>query len=128
MNFEDEKDYIMRIIKEAVSVMASVLLGKKYISVEEQRQNHYEVSGKDLNGLLEMADRGKINEAENALLGRLDYHNKQEVMAAVLFYQYLSEKNDTFLTQNNYSKEEVLDGLKQLMKKSGYEDLTDMLY
>ena len=108
--------------------MASVLLGKKYVSVEEQRQNHYEVSGKDLNGLLEMADRGKINEAENALLGRLDYHNKQEVMAAVLFYQYLSEKNDTFLTQNNYSKEEVLDGLKQLMKKSGYEDLTDMLY
>lgn len=128
MNFEDEKDYIMRIIKEAVSVMFSFLLGKKYVSVEQERQNHYEVSGQDLNGLLEMIDSGKINEAENTLLSRLDYRNKQEVIAAALFYQYLSEQTDAFLTKNRYSKEEVLDGLKQLMKNSGYDGLTDMLY
>lgn len=128
MHFEDEKDYIMRIIKEAVSVMISVLLGKTYISVDEERKNHYEVSGQDLNGLFEMIDSGKINEAENILLGRLNYHNKHEVMAAALFYQYLSEKEDSFLKQNNYSKQEVLDGLKQLMKKSGYDELTEMLY
>lgn len=128
MHFEDEKDYIMRIIKEAVSVMISVLLGKTYISVDEERKNHYEVSGQDLNGLFEMIDNGNINEAENILLNRLDYRNKHEVMAATLFYQYLSEKEDSFLTQNNYSKEEVLDGLKQLMKKSGYDELTEMMY
>lgn len=128
MNYEYEKDYIMRIIKEAVSVMVSVLLGKKYVSVEQERQNNYEVSGQNLNGLLEMIDGGKINEAENILLSRLDYRNKHELAAAALFYQYLSEKEDGFLIQNNYSKEEVLDGLKQLMEKSGYDNLTDMLY
>jgi hypothetical protein len=127
MHFEDEKDYIMRIIKEAISVLFSFLLGKTYVSVELERENHYEVSGQDLNGLLEMIDQGQINEAENILLGRLDYRNRHEVAAAALFYQYLSEKEESFLKQHNYSHEEILDGLKQLIKKSGYKDLMDVI-
>ena len=44
MRFEDEKDYIMRMIKEMVSVLFSILLGKQYVSVDEERKNGYEVS------------------------------------------------------------------------------------
>ena len=84
MHFEDEKDYLMRIMKEAISVLFSFLLGKTYVSVELERENHYQVSGRDLNGLLEMIDQGQINEAENILLGRLDYRNQHEVAAATL--------------------------------------------
>ncbi len=127
MHFEDEKDYLMRIMKEAISVLFSFLLGKTYVSVELERENHYQVSGRDLNGLLEMIDQGQINEAENILLGRLDYCNQHEVTAATLFYQYLSEKEESFLKQHNYSYEEVLDGLKQLIKKSGYKDLLNVI-
>ncbi len=127
MHFEDEKDYLMRIMKEVISVLFSFLLGKTYVSVELERENHYQVSGRDLNGLLEMIDQGQINEAENILLGRLDYRNQHEVAAATLFYQYLSEKEESFLKQHNYSYEEVLDGLKQLIKKSGYKDLINVI-
>lgn len=127
MHFEDEKDYIMRIIKEAINVLFSVLMGKTYVSVELERENHYQVSGQDLNGLLEMIDNGQINEAENLLLSQLDYRNHQEVAAAALFYQYLSEKEERFLKQHNYSQEEILDGLKQLMKQSGYNGLMDFI-
>ena len=127
MHFEDEKDYLMSIMKEAISVLFSFLLGKTYVSVELERENHYQVSGRDLNGLLEMIDQGQINEAENILLGRLDYRNQHEVAAATLFYQYLSEKEESFLKQHNYSYEEVLDGLKQLIKKSGYKDLINVI-
>lgn len=127
MHFEDEKDYIMRIIKEAINVLFSVLFGKTYVSVELERENHYQVSGQDLNGLLEMIDNGQINEAENLLLSQLDYRNQQEVAAAALFYQYLSEKEERFLRQHNYSQEEILDGLKQLMKQSGYDGLMDFI-
>ena len=31
---DDEKDYIMRMIKEIARVLASVMLGKKYVQVE----------------------------------------------------------------------------------------------
>ena len=123
MNFTDEKDYIMRMIKEMVRVLFSLAFEKKYVSVELEKENKYEVSGKNLKIFLNMIDLGQINEAENILLDSIDYTNKNEVMAVALFYQYLSEKDNQFLENNNYTKEEVLSGFKQLLMKSGYSDL-----
>ena len=127
MNFTDEKDYIMRMIKEMVRVLFSLALGKEYVSVELEKENKYEVSGKNLKIFLNMIDLGQINEAENILLDSIDYTNKNEVMAVALFYQYLSEKDNQFLENNNYTKEEVLSGFKQLLMKSGYSDLLYLL-
>lgn len=127
MNFTDEKDYIMRMIKEMVRVLFSLAFGKKYVSVELEKENKYEVSGKNLKNFLNMIDLGQINEAENILLDSIDYTNKNEVMAVALFYQYLSEKDNQFLENNNYTKEEVLSGFKQLLMKSGYSDLLYLL-
>ena len=127
MNFTDEKDYIMRMIKEMVRVLFSLAFGKKYVSVELEKENKYEVSGKNLKNFLNMIDLGQINEAENILLDSIDYTNKNEVMAVALFYQYLSEKDNQFLENNNYTKEEVLSGFKQLLMKSRYRDLLYLL-
>ena len=127
MNFTDEKDYIMRMIKEMVRVLFSLAFGQKYVSVELEKENKYEVSGKNLKNFLNMIDLGQINEAENILLDSIDYTNKNEVMAVALFYQYLSEKDNQFLENNNYTKEEVLSGFKQLLMKSGYSDLIYLL-
>ncbi len=121
MYFTDSKDYIMRMIKEMVRVLFSLIYGKKYGSVE--LENKYEGSGKNLTDFLHMIDSGKINEAENILLDSIDYTDRNEVMAAALFYQYLSEKDSEFLKNNNYTKEEVLSGFKQLLMQSGYTDL-----
>ena len=127
MNFTDEKDYIMRMIKEMVRVLFSLVFGKKYVSVELEKENKYEVSGKNLKNFLDMIDLGQINEVENILLDSIDYTNKNEVMTVALFYQYLSEKDSKFLENNNYTKEEVLSGFKQLLMKSGYSDLLYLL-
>ena len=123
MYFTDEKDYIMRMIKEMVRVLFSLMFGKKYVSVELEKENKYEVSGKNLKDFLDMIDSGEINEAENILLDSIDYTDRNEVMAAALFYQYLSEKDNEFLENNNYTKEEVMSGFKQLLMQSGYTDL-----
>ena len=127
MRFEDEKDYIMRMIKEMVSVLFSVLLGKQYVSVDEERKNGYEVSGTDLNDLLDMIDNGQINEAENLMLDDIDYSDKKELAAALLFYQYLSEKKKDFLQDHDYSDEEILDGAKQVLQKAGYGDIVKVM-
>ena len=50
------------------------------------------------------------------------YLSQCKVMAAALFYQYLSEKDGKFLKSNNYTKEEVLSGFKQLLMQSGYNE------
>lgn len=127
MGVVDEKDYIMRMIKEMVQVLFSLVFGKKYVSIELEDENKYEVSGNTLKYFFDMIDQGDINEAENLLLEDLDYINKEEVMAAAFFYQYLSQKDDDFLRRNDYTKEEVLFGFKQLLEKSGYEDLVRLI-
>lgn len=123
MLYEDEKDYIMRMIKEMVRVLFSLMLGKQYTQVELPGENRFSVSGKNLGDLKEMADRGKINEAENLLLENLDYENKEEVAAAVLFYEYVGQMEEGFLKENGYSLEEVYDGLMQIARNSGYGEL-----
>ena len=127
MRFEDEKDYIMRMIKEMVSVLFSILLGKQYVSVDEERKNGYEVSGADLNDLLDMIDNGQINEAENLMLDDIDYSDKKGLAAALLFYQYLSEKKKDFLQDHDYSDEEILEGAKQILQKAGYGDIVKIM-
>ena len=127
MGVVDEKDYIMRMIKEMVQVLFSLVFGKKYVSVELEDENKYEVSGNTLKYFFDMIDQGDINEAENLLLEDLDYTNKEEIMAAAFFYQHLSQKDDDFLRRNDYTKEEVLFGFKQLLEKSGYKDLIRLI-
>ncbi|MEY8412714.1 DUF6483 family protein [Lachnospiraceae bacterium 62-26] len=123
MNFEDEKDYIMRIIKEVARILFSLLFGRQYVSVEQELRDKYQVSGKNLDDLFGMIDAGDINEAENILLTGIDYGNRDDVAAAVLFYQYAGEKEEDFLARHNYSREEVLDGMKCLAEKAGYGDI-----
>lgn len=101
MNFGDEKDYIMRIIKEMVRVLFSLMFGKEYVSVEW--------------------------EAENLLLEEIDYGRKEDVAVVALFYQHLSGKKSDFLRQNDYSKEEVLEGLNHVLRQAGYGHLTDIM-
>ena len=125
MNFTDEKDYIMRMIKETIRVLFVVAFGEKYVSVE--LENKYEVSGKNLKDFLDMIDAGQINEAENLFLDSMDYTNKEAVMAGALFYEHLNEKDNEFLSSYNYTREEVLSGFQQLLVHTGYNDLIYLL-
>ncbi len=127
MNFNDEKDYIMRIIKEMVRVLFSLMLGKQYQSIELPEENKYEVSGKALEELKNMVNEGFINEAENILLESIDYTQKREVLAAILFYQYIGEQDTDFLEAHNYSKEEALDGIRRMAEKQGYGQISSLL-
>ena len=127
MIYSDEKDYVMRMIKEMARVIFSLAFDKTYVSVEMEKANKYRVSGKALNDLWEMIDAGQINEAENLLLEKIDYADKEEVMGAALFYLYLSEKEDSFLEAHQYSKVEVLFGFKQLFERSGYQEILSLI-
>lgn len=127
MLYSDEKDYIMRMIKEVIRVLISLLLGKPYVQVELPEENKYAVSGNKLEDYKAMVDRGDINEAENILLEDIDYGCKEELTAAVLFYQYIGDKGEDFLRQHNYSEKEVLEGLQQLAKRAGYGQVCELL-
>lgn len=45
--WNDEKDYIMRMIKEISRVVFSLMIGNQYVQVELEEQSKYQVAGKD---------------------------------------------------------------------------------
>lgn len=89
----------------------------------ERKSENMEIELKET--LLKVA--GHINEAENILLESIDYTQKEEVLAAILFYQYIGGKDNDFLAARNYSKEEALDGIKKLAEKQGYGQISSPL-
>lgn len=119
MLYEEEKDYIMRIIKEMIRVLISVLLGKRYVQVELPLENKYGISEANASKWKTLVDSGKVNEAENMLLENIDYNSKENIAEALFFYEYVSEKGKEFLEACDYSEDEVLDGVKRLAVHSG---------
>jgi len=127
MIFEDEKDYIMRLIKEMVRMLVSFIIGKQYAQVETPRENPYGVSDDKLSRLRAMVDGGALNEAENLLLERVDCGDREAVAELIFFYDYAGEKDAAFLAEHDYSREEVLDGLRQLAGRLGCESILSVL-
>ena len=114
-------------IKEIARVLASVMLGKKYVQVELPVESKYQISGDKLHHMKTMVDRGEINEAENELLDRIDYADKEDLAEAMFFYEYAASKGDEFLEAHNYSLEEIRDGIQQLAEDAGYGNIINML-
>ena len=127
MLYDEEKDYIMRMIREVSRVLFSIIFGKRYAQVELEIRNKYETAGTPQNALKDLVDRGQIDKAENMLLEDIDYSRKEDIASAVVFYQYLGEKPDSFLEQHNFSRQEDLDGLNYLAEYAGYAQVVDMM-
>ena len=76
MLYDEEKDYVMRMIREVSRVLFSILFGKQYVQIETELENKFRTEGTPENALKDLVDRGQICEAENILLEDLDYSNK----------------------------------------------------
>ena len=127
MLYDEEKDYIMRMIREVSRVLFSIIFGKRYAQVELEIRNKYETAGTPQNALKDLVDQGQIDKAENMLLEDIDYSRKEDIASAVVFYQYLGEKPDSLLEQHNFSRQEVLDGLNNIAECAGYAQVVDMM-
>lgn len=114
-----EQDYVMRMIKDMVRALALVILGKKDIRYELPEENERTDMDDLYARILQMADEGKINEAENILLMDIPSETPYYSVMAVDFYQHISEYSDDFLNENNYSREEILEGLESFAEDYG---------
>ena len=67
----------------------------------------------------------RITLAEHLRKIPLSFFGKKDLadLTLSLIHIYLSEKDSEFLKNNNYTKEEVLSGFKQLLMQSRYTDL-----
>ncbi len=114
-----EQDYFMRIVKDLVRVLAKILLNKDTATYELPDEGNYTQTDFLHKQLLDLLSQGKINEAENLLFEELEPANKKYMELALDFYERLNNFEDEFLETNDYSREEIEQGLKEIAKKFG---------
>ena len=119
-----EQDYVMRLVKEMVRTILKILF---HIDTDSPIDELLKTSEEKetLNELLDLVDKGNINEAENWLYDLISEGNQSGLEFALLFYSYLNDKPDEFLEQNNYSREEIKLGLKDTSSRYGLDTITE---
>lgn len=119
----EDKDYVMRIVHEWIRTLIKLIFNKD-IDKEEDAEIPLEVM-EQFRKLQAMIDDGEINQAENILLDGLKEGDRTYFEMSLLFYEKLSGKTDEFLAENDYSRQEVVDGLKYVVNYYGYGSLLE---
>lgn len=121
-----KQDYILRMIEELINVLIKTLKNENKEDIEIDDVEKLKNENKFYKELIDLVDNKKINEAENYLYEKLEENNKTDFVIGMAFYKDLNEKDDSFLEECNYSREEVLEGIADLSKMYGFGDFVQM--
>ena len=121
-----EQDYIMRLIKEMVRALLKLLFNINTESPTAELLNDESEAKETLDKLLDLVDNGSINQAENELYELLSQQSMVNLEIALLFYSYLNDKEDKFLEEHNFSREEIKMGLKYATSQYGLSNIAEM--
>lgn len=93
-----EQDYIMRLIKEMVRAILKLLFNIDIDSPSAELLEENE-DKQTLESLLHMIDDGRIDEAKNKVYEIIEDRDKRNLEIAMLFYLYINDKCDDFITE-----------------------------
>ena len=125
---ELEKDYILRMIKDLTKSIAHLILGKSEIEYELPEESEYSRVDTLYVKLIELVNMGKINEAEDLLFDEINPSDMRQFEMAMSFYLYLNDFGDDYLEKNNYSRDEITEGIRSICKEYGVSSMVDFLF
>lgn len=115
-----QQDWLMRQIEMAISMilrLCSVELSQGPAAPEELRQSSSGQLEDELNALLRQKQLGK---AEDLLFQHLEPENRNGLILALNFYQRANALTDAELEAQGFTREELLEGLEQAVKRYGF--------
>ncbi len=124
---EFENDYIMRLIKQTIRAIVSIMMGKEFSLYDYVQDELHTESDGLYDRMIALVNNGKINEAENLMYEELDFSDKKELLLAMSFYEYLNDLDDEYLTTHNFSRKEIQSGLEDAGRMAGIGNLLDTL-
>lgn len=122
-----EEDYLMRIIKTSVAALVRIIFHKADPAYELPAEDAYTVADELYVRLVRMADAGSINEAENLLYQELDQKERSYLEMGIGFYYHINGYEEDFLTDHNYTREEISGGISQLLGVYDMDSLAEFL-
>ena len=125
---ELEKDYILRMVKDLVKSIAHIVLSKSEIEYELPEKDDYSRVDYLYVRLLELVNQGKINDAEDMLFNEINTSDMKQFEMAMSFYLYLNDFGDDYLESNDYSRDEISEGIKSICKEYGVSSMVEFLF
>ena len=125
---ELEKDYILRMIKDLTKSIAHLILGKSEIEYELPKESEYSRVDTLYVKLIELVNMGQINEAEDLLFDEINPSDMRQFEMAMSFYLYLNDFGDDYLEKNDYSRDEITEGIRSICKEYGVSSMVDFLF
>ena len=122
-----QDDYILRQIREMVRAVMKMLF---QVSTVELTPDVIEDTDarQILTNLTDLADNGKIDEAENQLYEMTCDGDRQNLEIGLLFYYHLNGKDDEFLEASNFSREEIMMGIQDLAERYNLSGIAGALH
>lgn len=122
-----EQDYVMRQIQQLSKALAKILFSIDAESPSSSLIKDMEVRSAADN-LLRKIDSGNINEAEYELFELIENRTMDKLLAGIVFYSYLNEKDDDYLEINDFSRDDVENGIRHLLSEYGLENMADIFF
>ncbi len=122
-----EQDYIMRQIHQIIKVLVKVLFNVDSETITSSMIQDTETR-ETADYLLKKIDGGNIGEVENEFSELTENKIMDNFLLGMVFYSYLNEKDDDYLESNNFSRDEVENGIKRLLSDYGLEDIGNIFF
>lgn len=114
-----QQDFIMRQIELIAKYIAESIFKKKSTEYKIIERENLSDTDNLHNKLVNLINENKINEAEDLLFDSLDLDNKKYLEVAIDFYSRLTKLDDATLELNDFTKEEIAEGLADVSNKYG---------
>lgn len=112
-----QKDWILRQIEMLTQLVARLVFCKDQITYEIQDKGSSSQTDLLYLRLQKLVVEKKFCGAEDLLFENLDSHDLEYLRLAMDFYQTLNKFSDDELEKNNFSREEIFDGMNDVVKR-----------
>ena len=110
-----QDDHMIRNIQDVGRLIAKLLLHEQQPNYKlPEKEADYTEADRLFKKVIGLADEGDINGAENELLMNMEEDDPEYLELALTFYLHLNDMDVDYLDDHDYSREEILDGLKSL--------------
>ncbi len=119
------RDWIMRQIEIVTRFVFSLLLGKGAELTSDIRLQTLPVTDADATSLsfrlASLVKQGQLCAAEDLLYAAVEERDPEALTVGLRFYNELNALSDAELERCNFSREEILSGVKELCTEYGYD-------
>lgn len=114
-----KQDWLLREIENLVQFVSRFMFNKDFINYEINDLINNSESDVLFKEVLRLLEKNKICEAENLIFKNIKEENLEYLKLAIDFYTRINEFSDEQLSNCNFSRDEIVEGLKEILEIYG---------